>query len=123
MSRLPPRFTRTDTRLPYTTLFRSHGDVQVTGLQPGELRDVVGLHVLHVVACLLQHRAHDLCGDELAGPVVQGELDGVLRFDLGLCRARSAEADSQRRPLILPSPPSTTARSAASAPPGHGAAL
>src|SRR3546814_17569735 len=32
MKRRPPRSTRTDTLFPYTTLFRSHGLVRVTGV-------------------------------------------------------------------------------------------
>src|SRR3546814_9511952 len=42
MNRRPPRSTRTDTRFPYTTLFRSHeGDPQVrVGVAPHSLRAV-----------------------------------------------------------------------------------
>ena len=57
-----------------------HRDVQIAALQARELRDVIGLHVLDVVAHLIEHRAHDVGGDVLAGPVVDGELDRILRL-------------------------------------------
>ena len=57
-----------------------HRDVQIAGLQARELRDVVGLHVFDVVAHLVEHRAHDVGRDVLAGPVMDGELDRVLRL-------------------------------------------
>src|SRR3546814_1226454 len=36
MAPLPPISTRTDTRFPYTTLFRSHPDRHHSGLPPGD---------------------------------------------------------------------------------------
>src|SRR3546814_20102625 len=48
MIRLPPRSTRTDTLFPYTTLFRSEGDIEVFGVdeqdaEPVELQRWVDL--------------------------------------------------------------------------------
>src|SRR3546814_18116476 len=42
ITRPPPRSTRTATRFPYTTLFRSHEDVErgIAGFRPGVDRDV-----------------------------------------------------------------------------------
>ena len=73
-----------------------HRHVQVAGLQPGELRQVVGLHVFDVVAGLLQHAAHQLGGDELAGPVVQRHADRVGR--LRLRPRRGAERERRAAP-------------------------
>src|SRR3546814_3709360 len=41
MIRRPPRSTRTDTRFPYTTLFRSAGRQQVGLLEVGEIRILI----------------------------------------------------------------------------------
>jgi hypothetical protein len=57
-----------------------HGDVQVTRLQAGELRQVIRLHIIHSVSGLLQHFPHDPGADQLAGPVVQGQLYRIARF-------------------------------------------
>src|SRR3546814_15953202 len=40
MQRPPPRSTRTDTLVPYTTLYRSAGDEHVAGLERDECRNV-----------------------------------------------------------------------------------
>ena len=65
--------------------------------EPGELGEIVGLHVFDVVAGLLQHLAHDLGGDELAGPVVQRELDRIGRF-----LRSGGQAEQQRDKAIAP---------------------
>src|SRR3546814_8908352 len=41
MIRRPPRSTRTDTLFPYTTLFRSLGQIVAQGVQRGPLRTLV----------------------------------------------------------------------------------
>src|SRR3546814_2909594 len=41
MIRRPPRSTRTDTLFPYTTLFRSPGDMSELGIEEGESVDVI----------------------------------------------------------------------------------
>src|SRR3546814_16778957 len=53
MSRLPPRFTRTDTLVPYTTLFRSAGRARIRGF--------VGVH--HVLDPLLDQSVAFLVDD------------------------------------------------------------
>ena len=57
-----------------------HGDVEVTRFQAGELGDVVGLLVFHVITHLFQHPAHDMGGDVLAGPIVNGQNYGIFRL-------------------------------------------
>src|SRR3546814_6609273 len=55
MIRRPPRSTRTDTLLPYTTLFRSvRVGRQRQAEMPGVARPVIGLHLA------AQHRFHHL---------------------------------------------------------------
>jgi MFS family permease len=55
-----------------------HRDIEIARFQSGKLGQIVGLHIFDVVAHRLQDTAHDLGGDQLAGPVVQRELDRVL---------------------------------------------
>ncbi len=58
-----------------------HRDVQITRLEPGELRDVIRLHVFDVVTGFFQHLAHDVRGQVLPGPVVNRQLDRILGLD------------------------------------------
>src|SRR3546814_19201244 len=46
MRRRPPRSTRTDTLFPYTTLFRSRGDVIADAHNPPEVADQFAAHLL-----------------------------------------------------------------------------
>src|SRR3546814_9111421 len=58
MLRRPPRSTRTDTRVPYTTLFRSHGEV----LRKGD-HGALGRHVCrgaHEARRLVAHDGGDV---------------------------------------------------------------
>lgn len=64
-----------------------HRDMQIARFKPGELRKVIGLDIFDGEARLLQHRTHELGGDELPGPVVQREAD---RVGCVLCRGRQA---------------------------------
>ena len=57
-----------------------HRDMQVAGFQPGELREVIGLHIFDVIARLLKDIPHQARGDQLSGPVMQRQLDRVGRF-------------------------------------------
>src|SRR3546814_20546297 len=69
MIRRPPRSTRTDTLFPYTTLFRSGGDLESHHFQEG-----------HVVP--LKH------------PEEGGDVAAVVVHDLGLRRRSAAEEDA-----------------------------
>src|SRR3546814_15790471 len=65
MMRRPPRSTRTDTLVPYTTLFRSEGELQrLLGGEPGVLVGVVAV-AQRLVADRLG--AADALGDVLPG--------------------------------------------------------
>src|SRR3546814_6689281 len=58
MIRRPPRSTRTDTRFPYTTLFRSEEGLKALGV---EARDLAAQHgarrVRHRIVVMVQHVA------------------------------------------------------------------
>src|SRR3546814_930175 len=60
MIRRPPRSTRTDTLLPYTTLFRSERDLQLADLQGHYTVDQ--LHARHLADCALHQRHRLLVG-------------------------------------------------------------
>src|SRR3546814_7108548 len=72
MIRRPPRFTRTDTLFPYTTLFRSsvHVDLRVDGV--------------------------DRADEGIAGKGVEEDLDRLADLDHGVINLRHAEIDLQR---------------------------
>ena len=70
--------------------------MKVAGLEAGELGDVVGLLVLDVVTGLLQHLAHDVGGDVLAGPVMDGQNDRILGFHFRRGRRHDAQAGCDR---------------------------
>src|SRR3546814_2077646 len=81
MIRRPPRSTRTDTLFPYTTLFRSVGQLahhaggQVRGDREAQA-DVAGHRAARVEACGVE-------ADQLAGEVDQ-RAAGVARIDRGV---------------------------------------
>ena len=47
-----------------------HRNMQITSFKAGKLRQIIGLHIFNVVASALQHLAHQLGGNQLAGPVM-----------------------------------------------------
>src|SRR3546814_19878321 len=55
MRRRPPRSTRTDTLFPYTTLFRSRGDVIADAHNPPEVADQFAAHLLWLGTQALLH--------------------------------------------------------------------
>ena len=55
-----------------------HGDVQVAGLEAGELCEVVRLHVFDVEPSILQRLAHEPGRDQLTGPVVKRHFYGIF---------------------------------------------
>src|SRR3546814_3892737 len=87
MIRLPPRSTRTDTLLPYTTLCRSRPVRHLVPLQARRLQEVVGqlVHVgFEVVVGLGQLAASDLArelGAVLDDQRVRGEVIGIQRSE------------------------------------------
>src|SRR3546814_9228060 len=64
MIRRPPRSTRTDTRFPYTTLFRSVFDAVLAGADHlGVVRRAVGVEHVHVeIGERLVQRVQRVCG-------------------------------------------------------------
>src|SRR3546814_5987970 len=90
MIRRPPRSTRTDTRFPYTTLFRSLAllvDQRGAHLHRGQ-DEVVGTHVLAVI------------GDP-ADPRVPEPVLGPVHLELGMdVDARSEEHTSELQSLM-----------------------
>src|SRR3546814_10173398 len=72
MRRRPPRSTRTVTRFPYTTLFRSQEDVRVVLRQPGQNGDDPSFHEV-----VVSDRFRRLTPDELLA--VAGQSGEVTR--------------------------------------------
>src|SRR3546814_4481711 len=95
MIRRPPSSTRTDTRVPDTTLFRSHG--RVGGEHAGELA-CVGLEAAGVLARLVEHPADVL---HLVGGDAEHLLEGVhllavdVAVGLGELGAQHDDADGE----------------------------
>src|SRR3546814_13968605 len=61
MIRRPPSSTRTDTLFPYTTLFRSEGDLRIQGLDAEEGQELMLQHVDRLGGldpAALDHLAH-----------------------------------------------------------------
>src|SRR3546814_9981571 len=88
MKRRPPRSTRTDTRFPYTTLFRS---AEITA----ETRE----HALGQAAVDRHHQHPGDAGDpgkEAGDPVGEGEAFGIVRAG----RHRSEEHTSELQSLM-----------------------
>ena len=54
-----------------------HRQVQVTGFEASKLRNIIGLHVFHIVAGFFEHLTHEGGGDELARPVMQCQFDRI----------------------------------------------
>src|SRR3546814_16106105 len=86
MLRRPPRSTRTDTRFPYTTLFRSRGIAlpripnsdgagEVLAVGAGVTEFAVGDRV---ASCFFQNWTDGPCTAEAMASALRGELDGVL---------------------------------------------
>src|SRR3546814_2440330 len=91
MIRRPPRSTRTDTLLPYTTLFRSHDRGIHTLERPGiaELLGQARVVVLDAIGG---------CGQEQVGPAVEGMERGERGLERG--DARSEEHTSELQSLM-----------------------
>src|SRR3546814_9455947 len=96
MIRRPPRSTLTDTLVPYTTLFRSVGDLEGRGVLVLVDRDD-RLRILHARKVLdrARHadREIDLRGNDLAGLADLIIVGGIARVDRG---ARSNERGAER---------------------------
>src|SRR3546814_4494919 len=98
MIRRPPRSTRTDTLVPYTTLFRSRGPVE-------DLHHLLDAEVAVVVG-VAQARGQRLLVVEAqaffvaAGDQVQAEAQAAERFLLALERGRSEEHTSELQSLM-----------------------
>src|SRR3546814_11835251 len=87
MIRRPPRSTRTDTLFPYTTLFRSIGEVFLLELLVADQVDVADLGRL----AFLDRQGHvDAVAVELAHR--GGDLDDVLAAVVALAGERRGEA-------------------------------
>src|SRR3546814_20625302 len=87
MIRRPPRSTRTDTLFPYTTLFRSHGELG----QPDRIRSLAA-QPNHAVVQL---------GDRLFGQLVRAQRAAHARQRLGTNQQlRSEEHTSELQSLM-----------------------
>src|SRR3546814_7333769 len=90
MIRRPPRSTRTDTVVPYTTLFRSA--IDVAGLRPHSVGGDAGAHAVHQGALSALRQG----GDERSAP--RGV--GICGRDQPHQRGRSEEHTSELQSLM-----------------------
>src|SRR3546814_9905932 len=95
MRRLPPRSTRTDTLLPYTTLFRSCGGWFPQQLGAG-VPDVLAADVLAVAAALYARELGGSVGDHRA--VASAIL--VIAVAIFIAHHRSEEHTSELQSLM-----------------------
>src|SRR3546814_3616528 len=85
MIRRPPRSTRTDTLFPYTTLFRSHGELQAALHQPVDYRVLAALahQPVDLAARLPLHhpgRQSQRHADDLRSEEHTSELQSLMRI-------------------------------------------
>src|SRR3546814_8988475 len=99
MIRRPPRSTRTDTLLPYTTLFRSHGHSfnasSPERMPMGKIRNILFIMADQLRADYLSCAGHPT----LQTPHIDGLAKRGVRFERAYCQ-RSEEHTSELQSLM-----------------------
>src|SRR3546814_9634241 len=99
MIRRPPRSTRTDTLLPYTTLFRSERLGERAGVSDAGRAAIADEIIADRIEMRLQPRLFEIVGDDLR-PRSQAGLDPWLGFHAAFVRFRSEEHTSELQSLM-----------------------